>query len=289
VQHYYYPFPTAVDRNMPSTVSAYSTQVATAKGDVILVGNPDATVLKDPAAVRDFLIASSWYVNPHPVQNVYSTIGFTAYNDLYGMRFDGATYPWLADVLFQLEPRTGMKRADLLSISTILLVRSEVPDPTALQPPEGWSVTEQTPYAVTWSRDVPLPPAGGVVWASPGTNVTQLSTSTRELQLRVNQAPTGGGTVVLSRLAWPGYSARGATLAPPTDGYLLTLAVPPGSAGRTLTVRYAPPGWRVEQLTGWLGVGIGLLWSFGFAVARASLARQRRRRAKSSAHAEHLQ
>jgi hypothetical protein len=280
VQHHYYPFPTAVDRNMPSTISGYSTQASTAKGDVILVGNPEAVVLQNPAAVRDFLIASSWYVNPHPVQNVYSTIGFTAYNDLYGMRFDGATYPWLADELFEFEPRTGMQRVDLLSVSTILLVRSELPEATLLNPPDGWSVSDQTPYAVTWVRDRPLPAAGGIVWASPGVNVTQLSTSTRELRMRVNEAPGDGGTVVLSRLAWPGYSGAGATLAPPTDGYLLTVAVPPGTSGRTVTVRYAPPGWGVEQITGWLGLGIGLLWSLGFAFARADLVRQRRRRAR---------
>jgi hypothetical protein len=283
VQHFYYPFPTAVDRNMPSTISGYSTQVSTAKGDVILVGNPEVVVLKTPAAIRDFLIASSWYVNPHPMQNVYSTIGFTAYNELYGMRFDGATYPWLADELFTIEPRTGKRRADLLSVSTVLLVRSEVPEATLLYPPDGWSVSEQTPYAITWVRDLPLPSAGGLVWASPGMNVTQLSTSTRRLQFRVNQAPADGGTVVLSRLAWPGYSVDGATLAPSTDGYLLTVAVPPGSSGRIVTVRYSPPGWGVERLTGWLGLGIGLLWSLGFAFARANLARQRRRRAQEAA------
>jgi hypothetical protein len=280
VQHSYYGFPTAVDRNMPSTISGYSTQVSTAKGDAIMVGNPEMAVLTDPAAVRDFLIASSWYVNPHPIQNVYSTIGFTAYNELYGMRFDGATYPWLADVLFEFEPRTGMRRVDLLSVSTILLVRSELPEAALLNPPDGWSVAEQTPYAVTWVRDLSLPPAGGLVWASSGLNVTQLSTTTRVLRLQVNQAPADGGTVVLSRLAWPGYSAEGATLAPPTDGYLLTVAVPPGSSGTTVTVRYSPPGWGVEQLTGWLGLGIGLLWSLGFAFARANLVRQRRRRAR---------
>jgi hypothetical protein len=279
VQHNYYAFPTAVDRNMPSTISGYSMQVSTAKGDVIMVGNPEMAVLTNPAAVRDFLIASSWYVNPHPVQNVYSTIGFTAYNELYGMRFDGATYPWLADVLFEFEPRTGLQRVDLLSVSTILLVRSGLPETTLPNPPDGWSVSEQTTNAVTWVRDLPLPPAGGLVWASPGLNVTRLSTSTRELRLRVNQAPANGGTVVLSRLAWPGYYVDGATLAPPTDGYLLTVAVPPGASGRTVTVRYSPPGWGVEQLTGWLGIGIGLLWSLGFAFARANLVRQRRKRA----------
>jgi hypothetical protein len=176
-----------------------------------------------------------------------------------------------------------MQRVDLLSVSTVLLVRGELPDSTLLNPPDGWSVTEQTPFAVTWVRNLPLPSAGGIVWASPGVNVTQLATSTRELQMRVNQAPGAGGTVVLSRLAWPGYSVAGATLAPPTDGYLVTVAVPPGSSGKTVTVRYAPPGWGVEQITGWLGLGIGLLWSLGFAFARANLVRQRRRRAREVA------
>ncbi len=276
LQHHYYPSPTAVDRNMPATIAGYSTQAASALGDVMMVGNPEPAVLRNTGAVRDFLIASSWYVNPHPVQNVYSTIGFTAYNERYGLRFDGATYPDLLTTLFESEPRTGRQRADLLSISSLHIVRREQSETTVMNPPAGWRVGGQTPWAVTWVRNQPVPSAGGVVWSSPGLDVTQLSSTTREVRLRVNQAPTDGGVVVLSRLAWPGYSVQGGALAPPTDGYLTTVDLPAASAGQTVTVRYAPPGWAVELAALWIGCGVGLLWSVGMAVARGRRVRNQR-------------
>lgn len=275
VQHEYYPFPTAVDRHMPATLSAYTTQAAGARGDVIMAGNPEPDILQDPRAVRDFLIASSWYVSPHPVQNVYSTIGFTAYNDQYGMRFDGATYPWLIYVLSSYEPRTALPRADLLSISSVLLVRRDFgADTVPPAPPPGWHVANESALSLTWVRDQPLPPAGGLVWASPGLAVTQVSSTTREARVRVDRAPSQGGQLVFSRLAWPGYAVSGGGLAAPVDGYLLTVDVPATAAGQTIAVRYSPPGWQIERLAGLLGVGLGAVWSLAFAVAR--LVRRRR-------------
>ena len=92
----------------------------------------------------------------------------------------------------------------------------------------------------------------------------------------MDQVPAEGGVVVLSRLAWPGYAARGATLADPTDGYLLTLDVPPGSAGRQVLVDFDPPGWHAEVASLGLGVLGGLGWS-------AVLAARRRRRVSAAA------
>lgn len=260
LQHSFYPYPTAVDRHMPSTLSGYTTQASTAQGDVMVVGDPEEEVLDSAAPVKDFLIASSWYANPHRVQNTYSVIGFVAFNERYCMRFDGATCPMLLSTLFTREPTTNQLRVDLLGVSTLQILREDIPDSRLLTPPPGWKVTAQSDWAVTWVRDVPVPTAGTIVHASDGLQVTPLSVSARQITFRVDSAPVTGGNVVLSRMAWPGYAVSGGTIQPPTDGYLLTVGVPAVASGQTITVKFSPPGWTLELVTFGLGVGAGLLW-----------------------------
>ena len=84
----------------------------------------------------------------------------------------------------------------------------------------------------------------------------------RRLTLRVEQVGQNGGTVVLSRLAWPGYRTTGGTLDAPTDKYLLTIRVPASARnGALVTVEYDPPGWEVEKLALVLALGAALGWS----------------------------
>ena len=68
----------------------------------------------------------------------------------------------------------------------------------------------------------------------------------RVVRLRVSTVASDGGTVTLSRLAWPGYSVEGGELVAPVDGMLVRVAIPAGSAGSTVTVRWDPPGWTLE-------------------------------------------
>lgn len=268
MQHAFYPHPTSVDRHMPTLLSGYTTQASTAQGDVMVVGDVEDEVLASAAPVRDFLVASSWYPNPHRVQNTYSVIGFVAFNQRYCLRFDGATCPALLDMLFTREPSTGQLRVDLLAISTLQILREDFPASRLLNPPPGWVVTEQNDWAVTWVRQTPVPTAGGIVHTSDGLKITPVSVSTREVVFQVDSAPVTGGTVVLSRLDWPGYAVTGGTLALPTDGYLVTVNVPATASGQTVTVRFSPPGWTLELTTFGLGVGAGLIWIVIAAVRR---------------------
>jgi hypothetical protein len=61
-------------------------------------------------------------------------------------------------------------------------------------------------------------------------------------------------------------------VAKPVDGYLLTVDLPADAAGRTVTVRYSPPGWHLELVTLWLAVLGGIAW------CGASVVSRRRRR-----------
>jgi len=111
------------------------------------------------------------------------------------------------------------------------------------------------------------------VWSSSGTSVSRVTSSTRVVSFKVGSVPAGGGTVTFSRLAWPGYSVTNGSLADSVDGYLLTVDVPPGSEGKTVTVRFLPPGWWLEVAT-W---SIAVLLGGGWIVLAAVRSRRRRR------------
>ena len=260
VQHVYFPEPPSPERNLPTRAADYRSQLATARGDVMVVGNVDAVVLSDPSAVVDLLDGSAWYLNPHPVQNTYTTIGHTAFRTRYPYEYDGSTHAQVLGTLFTREPTTGRLRVDLLGVSTLLLVRSEVEASTLEEPPAGWRVTASTEHTVTWVRRQPVPGAGHPVWTSAGTSVSRVSTDARATRFVVDDVPSGGGRVVLSALAWPGYGTDTGSLGAPVDGYLLSVDVPADAAGRTVTVKFSPPGWPVEVAAWWVAVLAGLVW-----------------------------
>jgi hypothetical protein len=273
VQHHYYPRAPAADYNMPTQTADYQQQLPGAVGDVFVVGNSTPVLTSRPAANDHLLLANSWYVNPHRVQNVYSAIGYGAYNKRYCVKFRGTTCPEALETLFSTEPTTGLARVDLLSVGTVAVLRNALSATGAGGPPAGWHVAGETPVDVLWVRDHPVPPAGGVVWTSPGTEVEVVARDTRGVRLRVGSVPEGGGTVVLSRLDWPGYRVSNADLADPVDGYLLTLDVPADSAGKSVTVEFRPPGWTIEVAAAGIALLGGLIWG----IMSLVLARTRRR------------
>ncbi|MEO6411799.1 MAG: hypothetical protein ABIO48_04365 [Pedococcus sp.] len=263
VTHHFDPLPNSTNRNMPSAVADYKQQLAGAQGDAMLVGDPHEYAISHPAAAKDFLVGSSWYVSGHPIQNTYTVIGFSEYNKRYCMTFNGATCAKLLDTLFTVEPTTGMPRVDLLRVSTLLIRKADFKkNPAAIAtPPVGWHVEKDNAAALMWVRDTPLPTAGDVAWTSDGTRVELVSRDDRNVRFKVLEAPSSGGTVVFSRLAWPGYSASEGTFADPVDRYLLTLDVPANAVGRTVDVSYSPPAWGLSVGAWGLSVLLSLVLS----------------------------
>ncbi len=80
VQHALHPAAPSFDRHMPAAASGYLSQLSSARGDIMVIGHPDyydkSLIVRDPSIADDLLIASSWFLNPQSVQNVYSTISF---------------------------------------------------------------------------------------------------------------------------------------------------------------------------------------------------------------------
>jgi hypothetical protein len=267
-QHVVFPVPPSPERNMPALARDYLRPLPAARGDVLVVGDTGTALQADPAWARESLSGSAWYLGRHRVQNGYTTISFRAYRERYCIEFEGSTCPRLLDELFSTEPTTGRRRVDLLAVDTLLLVRADFPDRDLMSPPTGWRVAASTARTVTWVRRSPTGGAARPVWTSPGTSVVARTGDDRSVRFTVRRVPASGGRVVLAALAWPGFGSDVGHLATPVDGYLLTVDVPADAAGRTVTVRYSPPGWHLELATLGLALLGGVAWSGAAAIHR---------------------
>ncbi|MFF1382715.1 hypothetical protein ACFVWT_04030 [Arthrobacter sp. NPDC058288] len=261
-QHYYFPNPPVQDFKLPADTSKYSTQLSGAKGQAVVVGTPSAL---DPSIWSESLVGNMWYLNPVSVHNLYSPIQNAAYSKDLCIASRGETCKELSTKLFEIDPTSGKPLADLLRVDTVQIVR-DAADTSGAQlamavPPSGWSVASRTTNTVMWTRDTPLGSVGAPVYASEGTVVDPVSNSSSQVTFKVNEVPASGGTVTLSRIAWPGYAAQGATIVDPLRGYLLTVNVAPDMAGKTVTVSFQPPGWNVEIASLVAALLLGAAWS----------------------------
>ena len=253
VQHVAFPTPPSPQRNPPTRLATYQHAIDGAVGDVMQVGVADELVQQSPEAARTLLLGSGWYLSGHPVQNTYTAVSQLTYKDRYCMYYEGDTCPQVLDTLFSTEPTTGLTRIDLLGVSSLQLVRRDFPPARVAHPPAGWQVTRRTPYAVLWTRQMPIAGAGSVAWTSPGTHVSAVDVGTRDTSFRVDAVPADGGTVVMRLLDWPGYSTSVGSLADPVDGYLVTVRLPASAAGQT--VRRRLPSAGVVRRAGGVGSG----------------------------------
>lgn len=239
----------APQRNMPAALSAYDDYLPGARGDVWVVDGrawtPDGEAMYTADRARYLLTGSLWALTGKQVHNGYSTIGFRPYTVMFCTLVGGEVCPDALTRMLRRDPETGLSRADLLSISTLVVGLND--HTRRLAPPAGWHVAARNPYAVTWVRDRPVPAAGGVVWTSPGLSVSQVGRGgDLGVRLRVDRVPSAGGDLVLSRLAWPGYHADGGRLVAPLEGMLVRVHVDGSSAGHEVSVVFRPPGWPLE-------------------------------------------
>lgn len=258
-------------RVLPLKLDDYRHQLAAAEGDTIVVGPGRASAGWSEARSKSLLAANAWYLNPRTVRNTYSTIGFQSFYDAFCVRYDGGYCPAALNKLLEIEPETGLPYADLLSVQTVVL-STEHPWFVNREVPPGWREAGRDRLTRVWVRTKPVPPSGSVVWSSPGTTVRQVDNTGESVSFVIDEVPAGGGTVVLSRLAWPGYRVDGAELDEPLEDYLLRVKVPGDAAGRTVKVTFRPPQWELEMAALATALTIGVVWS----VAEPLLRRRRR-------------
>jgi hypothetical protein len=245
-------------RGSPGELSAYDDLLPGSRGDVLVIGLSPEVLEAHPGLGRSILPGSLWDLTGKPVHNGYTPLGFRAYNNRFCVRFNGDACPEALDRMLETEPTTGLPWVDLHSISTLVLV--DLPPSRTAHPPTGWRIAHDDPPVVTWVRDDPLPTAGGVVWTSPGTHVREQEQTETTTTFRVDEVGPDP-TVVLSRIAWPGYQIDGATLAEPLGGHLIRVHLSPDAAGTTVTVRFRPPAWHLEIAALVAALALGLGWS----------------------------
>lgn len=251
VQHHFFPYSPLPDFGLPSDREGSRSVLAEAEGDAMVLGDPMQTDID----WSQTSYANAWLLSDATVTNVYSPLMHRAYSEDLCVDSHGAVCWETAAHLLRTDDATGLPLVDLLSLSTLqILARPdggepgvEASDPYAFLPtPVGWTEVRRDDFAAVWVRDEPVPGAGGVVWSSEGTEILTSTTSSTTVTLDVGAVPAEGGTVVLSRLDWPGYTVDGGTLGESSRDYLLTVEVPPASAGSTVTVSFSPPGWTVS-------------------------------------------
>ena len=268
LQHHSTPKSTLTDYSLPTTVSHYKAVDAHTVGDGIVVGSLD-TGINNPQLWNEILLANSWYVNDSAsFQNTYTTIGFLNYARLTCVNYLGTTCPDLVNRLFTQRAATGLLLVDELSIDTVQMIKASVDQSVWSQPSPGWSITANGPMTVTWTRDHPVPRAGGPVQVSPGMSISDLHQNDTSVSFRADQVPSGGGGVTYSRLHWPGYTASNASIGSDVDGFLLHVDVPSSAQGKIVTISFTPPGWNLGLVTLTLGLLGGLVWSVLFEVRR---------------------
>jgi len=265
----------AIDRHMPSSRAAYDEYLRGVPGSVLAIKGP-RTERRDYSRARaeEALTGSLWHLAGPAVINGYTTTSFHKYSKRFCSTFDGSYCSNALPAFRRTEPTTGRTYLQLFGINALLIEKGAWLDERPI--PHGWHVESEGRRMVLWVRDEPLPRAGSVSWTSPGVSLSHVERSRLGVSFRVDEVPPEGGTVVLSRIPWPGYAVSGAgELDDPVDDVLLTVHVPGDAAGRTTSVTYRPPGWEI----GWASLGAAALIAVGWSGGRR-LAHRRSERAR---------
>lgn len=267
--------------SLESSTKALEKPLPGAHGDVLVIGSildlkgttpsPNSAGTGFPPNIpsgywTESSAANLWYLKSSVnTLNLYTAVGnSSASRDLCMETFYGFTCPDAFTKLFTKDATTGETLADLMSLDSVVVIVPANSDAhqiaTTYSTPQGWHIANIGTYTVTWARDQTTPVIGSPTWSSNGLNYEIVSETPTTVKLRINSVPSEGGDIVFSRLAWPGYMARGAEIATPLRGYLLRVHVPASNTGGTITVQFRPPLWNLQvialalSLLIWLGL-----------------------------------
>lgn len=247
----------------PSAVSSLERPLDGAKGETLVVGDPGAL---GNERWSESSFGNLWYMSSTDGINLYSPTGFAGFNDSLCMdAYYGITCYGALDKLFEEVPSAGGTRlVDLLSIDTIQVLSGT--DGKTLDElgeqypvPDGWVLADNDDSSFTWVREGTIEPAGNPVWASDGVQFTLTSATDDSVTVHIDAVPESGGSIIYSRLAWPGYTVTNASLGEPVEGYLLSVDLDAASEGQDVTIVFRPPAFRTEIVAFVVGLASALL------------------------------
>lgn len=193
--------------------------------------------------------------------NAYTPVGYAEFAELLCLQHEGSTCPSAFRRLFDTEPFTGDTYADLMQLDRVVLQKNQYPLADRKPAPSGWEWVTP-PTADSERQTYVLERAGGVITQENGrvvatVDATADSLSSSPTDERVSVSSIEGGSVVFSRLAWPGYTATLNDEPLQTKGLadiFLYVDLPPGTDDAELAIKFSPPG----QKLGFAGMGAGL-------------------------------
>ena len=183
--------------------------------------------------------------------NAYTPVGYEKFGDLLCFEFEGSTCEEAFANAFEVEPYTGRTFVDLMGVDRVVLQKLLYPRADTKTPPDGWRWVE--PPAEAAGQIYVLERVGGLLPQDRGriaatVDATAESEGASARSERVRVSSLEGGSVVFSRLAWPGYTAtlNGEPLQ--TKGLadiFLYVDLPPGTDAANLEITFRPPGQRL--------------------------------------------
>lgn len=215
----------------------------------------------------------------------YSGISFLAFADALCMNYRAETCPEAFHRIFApAAGNTSVTLADLMRIETVSVQKDLIPE-EQLQSPPGWSIISDDSSRTIFQRDTSFAHPGTVSYVSDGVTVESAEANDyRETVVLGNSAPEG--SIIFSRLAWPGYEVH-------VDGVSQTLRQGPAGlievrfpAGTKLVeLDYRTPGidaGMASQALAWFSIGAMTLHHYASRLPRGH-AHQQRRKLGSSA------
>jgi len=246
-----------LDLGRASDLATVQAATATYRGTVLQVS--DLFAVQDPEAVLSGHVSFGQVLaaSGQPTLNRYSGIGFTDFQDALAMDYRGSVHPaGLFDRLYADLPGYDAPLIDALGVDTLVVGRAGSVPTDALPRPDWRVVLADQDRTVLQRVEIPAGPQ-----VTPGAGVSVSAAREVGAGARFTTTATGDSTVLLDRLAWPGYRAT------TSDGTVLELAkgpagllqvqVPQGTSAVQLD--YRVPGERLGILAGLGGLLLALV------------------------------
>jgi hypothetical protein len=251
-----------VDQSPPSDLSIVRDAWKDVDGRVLQIGELKTLYGTDAVATGQLVFGNIGSAAGIDMLNRYTGINFEAFKDGLGFDYRGTVGPYfpISNLWTSVSPDHPVQVVDALGIDTLVISKTRPDLDTLDEMPPGWKVTEDSEYRLILTRTAPithpaLSPLGDV-------EVTGAEASGTDMTFRVSSDE--GGSVIVDRLGWPGYTIAldGEPLETETIPYgLIEVHIPAESSG-LVTVTYEAPGLRL----GGIVAAAGLLGAVAYQV-----------------------
>lgn len=266
VQLHYFPRNDGVaNYQMPTSQKELQDRFAKYEGVTVQIASTATLELKDKQPDRiykDVLFGNMYGVTGTESTTSYTGIGFTKFDRLLCIAYQGSTCPKAWDNLWKAPEGYDVPLADLVRAETVVVQNSLV-ETRFDELPAGWErdrTAEDSGLVTVYRRIDPLPnPDGRVSHASDGVTVSddrRVGEVDETLSFRREDAGDTG-EITFARLNWPGYTAtvngEAATIRTASTGFVV-VELPEGVESGQVELTWTVPGASVSRIA--FGAGI---------------------------------